>query len=204
MKIKPTTGYKALLLIALAGCLWAFQVYASNITPHQVVENATAALVEAANEYVKDEKKQAYDVKVLAALEPIVAFDYIARGVMGKKYYKLATQEQRTLFTNIFKDELVTTYGNAISTYANSKIVVLPAKTPVGDSRKVTVVQEITHEGSTNQLSYTMGKNKQGVWKLLNVVLNGVNLGKSFNSQFKQLANKHNGNLDKVIELWDA
>lgn len=204
MKMKLNMGVKALFCVVLASCLWVYQVNANNVAPHQIVEDATSALVKAANQYELDAKKGEFNKQVMAALDPIVAFDYIARGVMGKKHYKLATPDQRQAFTNIFKTELVTTYGNGIATYAKSKIVVIPPKNPIGESRKTTVVQEVTHEGSTHKLSYTMGKNKKGVWKLLNVVLNGVNLGRSFNSQFKQLAEKHEDDLDKVIELWDA
>ena len=47
-----------------------------------------------------------------------------------------------------------------------------------------------------------MAKNKSGEWKLINVVLNGVNLGKSFRDQFAQAMKQNDNNIDKVIATW--
>ncbi len=195
---------RAFLLLGLMCLMSVAGVNAEESTPEQVVENATQALVAAAKAYAEDDNKQAFDDSVMAALDPVVAFEYIARGVMGKLYFKVATSEQREAFAETFKGVLVGTYAKGIATYANSTIVVLPSGSPLGDSRKETVVQEVSHDGATHQLSYSMGKNKEGKWKLLNVTLNGVNLGRSFGSQFSQLADKHAGDIDKVIENWNS
>jgi phospholipid transport system substrate-binding protein len=45
---------------------------------------------------------------------------------------------------------------------------------------------------------------KTDQWKLTNVVLNGVNLGTSFQSQFKAAYKKHGNDLDKLIANWLA
>ena len=44
--------------------------------------------------------------------------------------------------------------------------------------------------------------NKQGQWKLINIVINGVNLGLTFRNQFYSLMEKEENNLDVVIERW--
>ena len=44
--------------------------------------------------------------------------------------------------------------------------------------------------------------NKQGQWKLINIVINGVNLGLTFRNQFYSLMEKEGNNLDVVIERW--
>ena len=44
--------------------------------------------------------------------------------------------------------------------------------------------------------------NKQGQWKLINIVINGVNLGLTFRNQFYALMKKEGNNLDAVIERW--
>ena len=41
-----------------------------------------------------------------------------------------------------------------------------------------------------------------GDWKLINVVMDGINLGKTFRSQFEQAVQKNNGDIDMVIEKW--
>jgi phospholipid transport system substrate-binding protein len=57
-------------------------------------------------------------------------------------------------------------------------------------------------EGTSHKLDYTMVQGKSGEWKLINVVLNGVNLGQSFSGQFKAGLKKHGGDIDQVIANW--
>ena len=50
-----------------------------------------------------------------------------------------------------------------------------------------------------------MGRRKTDPnWKLINVVLDGVNLGKTFRSQFAQAVKEHEGNLDAAIAGWPS
>ncbi|WP_339899751.1 ABC transporter substrate-binding protein [uncultured Gilvimarinus sp.] len=194
---------KSLQIAAVLFMFVALGARAEGADPYQVVDKVTDQLVSAAQEHNKGGDQASFDAQVMAALEPVVAFDYIARVVMGN-YYGKATDEQKRAFADKFQSGLVTTYAKGIATYADSNIQLLPAPEPVGDSRRVTVEQQVSHEGSTHKLSYTMGKNRDDQWKLINVVLNGVNLGRSFSSQFEQLANKYNGDIDQVISHWNS
>lgn len=191
------------LAVWLMGVAVVFSAAAHAADPYQVVEKVTNELVSAAQEKNSGGDTATYDQKVLSALEPVVAFDYIARVVMGD-YYDKASQEQRKVFAEKFKTGLVASYAKGIATYADSDIAVLKPSSPVGDKSRVTVEQEVKHQGAVHKLSYTMGKNGKGQWKLVNVVLNGANLGNSFVSQFEQLANKYGGDVGKVIAHWDA
>jgi phospholipid transport system substrate-binding protein len=79
----------------------------------------------------------------------------------------------------------------------------IPVTVPA-DSRRVSVDQEVSDKGNTHKLSYTLKLNDAGEWKLINVVLNGVNLGDSFTSQFDQAMIKNDKDIDKVIATWLA
>ena len=94
------------------------------------------------------------------------------------------------------------TYGRGLLAYSNEKIVVLPPESDVAGEKKVTVTQEIHGTDKVYPVDYTVRRNKQGEWKILNVVIGGVNLGKTFRNQFTQAAKKHGGDVDKVIEHW--
>ena len=50
---------------------------------------------------------------------------------------------------------------------------------------------------------YDMYLNDLGEWKLINIIINGVNLGLTFRNQFYSLMKKEN-DLDKVIGKWIA
>jgi phospholipid transport system substrate-binding protein len=45
---------------------------------------------------------------------------------------------------------------------------------------------------------------KEGKWKIINIVVNGINLGKTFRSQFYSLMEKNEENIDLVIDQWIA
>ena len=47
-----------------------------------------------------------------------------------------------------------------------------------------------------------MGQNKSGDWRLLNVIIESVNLGEVYRDQFLASAREHDGDLDAVIDNW--
>lgn len=143
-----------------------------------------------------------YYKQVEKVLDPVVNFPFIAGSVMGKATYKQATPAQRQEFLKVFKDGMVKSLAKGILGYADSKVTIAGVDTVKAD--RVVVKQEVSAEGATHKLDYTMVKGKSGEWKLINVVLNGVNLGQSFSSQFKAGLKKHNGNVDQVIANWLA
>src|SRR5690606_40394183 len=58
-----------------------FSAQARSETPHDIVSKVTDTLVSAAQSHGKNPDQEAFDATVLEALEPVVAFDYIARVV---------------------------------------------------------------------------------------------------------------------------
>ncbi len=143
-----------------------------------------------------------YYKQVEKVLDPVVNFPLIAGSVMGKATYQKATPAQRKQFLKVFKEGMVKSLAKGVLGYADSKVTIAGVDTVKAD--RVVVKQEVSAEGATHKLDYTMVKGKSGEWKLINVVLNGVNLGQSFSSQFKASLKKHNGNVDQVIANWLA
>ena len=52
--------------------------------------------------------------KIKEIFEPMIDFRRVSASVMGKKYYLLATKEQRVEFIEIFKDSLLDTYAETL------------------------------------------------------------------------------------------
>ena len=48
---------------------------------------------------------------------------------------------------------------------------------------------------------YTMGQKSSGEWVMLNIRVNGVNLGQTYNQQFDRMMTEY-GSIDEVIERW--
>ncbi|WP_086929960.1 MlaC/ttg2D family ABC transporter substrate-binding protein [Agarilytica rhodophyticola] len=173
-------------------------------TPHQVVDNVTIELMQVVSggkKALKDNPEK-YFADVRRIMESAVDFKYIARNVMGAKYWKSASKEQREKFIEVFTSGLVETYAKGMANFADFEISLeAPNKANEG-KKKVEVVQKFKGPNGVNRVSYTMGQHKSGAWKLINVVLDGVNLGKTLRSQFSQSVAETGGDLDAAISSW--
>ena len=49
---------------------------------------------------------------------------------------------------------------------------------------------------------FTLYKNKQGELKIINIIIDGINLGLTFRNQFQDNLKNENYDLDKAIETW--
>ena len=49
---------------------------------------------------------------------------------------------------------------------------------------------------------FTVYRNKGGELKIINIIIDGINLGLTFRNQFQGVLQKEGNNLDKAIESW--
>ncbi|MFI7865298.1 phospholipid-binding protein MlaC [Ectopseudomonas khazarica] len=170
---------------------------------HEVVQQTTDTLL-ADLKANKDEYRRdpaAFYQSLNDILGPVVDVDGISRGVMTVRYSRQASPEQMSRFQENFKRSLMQFYGNALLEYDNQDIRVLPA-TGKQDAERTSIGMEIRDgNGVVYPLSYTM-VSMDGVWKLRNVVINGINVGKLFRDQFAQSMQNNRNDLDKVIDTW--
>jgi phospholipid transport system substrate-binding protein len=86
--------------------------------------------------------------------------------------------------------------------YSNEKIVILNRQN-LSDTGRLIVKQEIQDGNSSYPLQYMMvRKRSDKTWTIVNVSLNGIDLTKTFASQFRNSITRHSGNLSKVIDSW--
>lgn len=170
--------------------------------PHRLIDETTVKVIAVLKSGVDPvNKPEEFIQKLSVVLDPVVAFDFIAKGVMGQ-YAKQVSPEQRKQFSKSFKQGLVSTYGRGVSSFNDVDIVVLPPTKPLGNQRSTTVVQEVRTSGGVNKVAYSMAKTRDNQWKMTNVVLNGINLGQTFRSQFAATVSKNNGDVAKTINEW--
>ena len=195
-------------------------VNTTEISAHQVVEVTTERvmkIITEAQEYY-DQDPQRFYREIETVLGEVVDFDSFARGVMGKyaskrSYMALKTDEEKkqfrarmVRFSQIFRDGLVQTYAKGLLAFNGNKIEVLPANGNENNSSgSVTVVQHI-YGGAEKpyEVHYKLRKNRSGEWKLRNVTIEAVNLGKVYQSQFYSAAKQYQGDIDKVIDNWSV
>ena len=171
--------------------------------PYGKIEHITADLLQIIGDHQQGypDNQGDYFNELTVLLNSTVDFKFISRSVMGR-FAKQATPEQRNLFIEKFRRGLVETYGRGLINYGNQKIHLLDRKSLQDGQRRLTVKQEIRSEGDIFPLHYSMARKKTGEWMVINVVINGINLGKTFRSQFAQAAQKSGGDLDTVIAEW--
>ena len=192
-------------LLSMLAVVFSLQAQAAE-EPKQVVEKVAKELFALADK--KSQGKltdEEYFTQTEAILDKVVAFRFIASNVMGQQIYKQSTPEQQEKFLKVFRSGLVKSYAKGIINYSKSEIKIVDVKTDPKKPGRATVLQEVKDKDATHQLSYSMVLDKtKDEWKLINVVLNGVNLGTSFQGQFKAAYKKNGNDLDKVIASWLA
>ena len=142
-----------------------------------------------------------YENKIKEIFEPMIDFRRVAASVMGKKYYLLATKEERAEFVLIFRDSLLDTYAETLAQWGDSTITTEFPKNKKELSKNAEVKQTLDTGTSKYPISYKLRKSKDG-WKIVNIIINGVNLGLTFRNQFQALAVSHNENISDTLRNW--
>ena len=146
--------------------------------------------------------RETYEQKIKDIFEPMIDFRRVAASVMSKKYYILATKEQRAQFVEIFKDSLLDTYAETLAQWGDSTISTqFQDDFSYKELKTVEVKQTLDTGSSKYPISYKLRKDKEG-WKIINIIINGVNLGLTFRNQFQALAISNNEKIESTIDNW--
>ncbi|HSX71048.1 MAG TPA: ABC transporter substrate-binding protein, partial [Pseudomonas sp.] len=171
---------------------------------HDVVKKTTDELLAdlEANRAAYKQNPEAFYDTLERILGPVVDSEGISRSIMTVKYSRKASDAQIKRFEENFKRGLMQFYGNALLEYDNQDIRVLPAKAE-GDDRASVGMEVKDSKGTLYPVSYTMVR-IDGQWKLRNVIINGINVGKLFRDQFADTMQRNGDDLDKTIDGWGA
>ena len=177
------------------------QVFAESSSEYVEKIHEDIVLVLRAKQGIYEENPEEFIKAISLALQPLVDFKRISRNVMGK-YYKDANKQQIEKFNRVFKASLLETYSKTLAEFKDEEILVSSnvKKSPKGNREKVSL--QIVTSTKIYPAVYDMYLNKQGQWKLINIVINGVNLGLTFRNQFYSLMEKEGNNVDLVIKKW--
>ncbi|MNJ20953.1 putative phospholipid-binding protein MlaC precursor [compost metagenome] len=171
-------------------------------SPKEVIQGTTTQLLadlKANKEQYKANPSAFYDA-LNANLGPVVDADGISKSIMTVKYSRKATPEQMQRFQENFKRSLMQFYGNALLEYNNQGITVGSEKKD-GDERASVDMSVKGNNGAVYPVQYTLTK-LNGEWKVRNVIVNGINIGKLFRDQFADAMQRNGNNLDKTIDGW--
>jgi phospholipid transport system substrate-binding protein len=189
-------------LLVLLASLPMLAMAAPGQSAHDVIQGTTDKLLAdlQANKQTYQTNREAFYQALNGILGPVVDADGISRSIMTVKYSRKATPEQMQRFQENFKRSLMQFYGNALLEYNNQGIKVDPAKDESGE--RTSVGMKVTgNNGAMYPVSYTLEK-IGGEWKVRNVIVNGINIGKLFRDQFADAMSRNGNDLDKTIDGW--
>ncbi|MDD9960284.1 MAG: ABC transporter substrate-binding protein [Gammaproteobacteria bacterium] len=164
------------------------------------VETLLETVVSSKNFFLSDRER--YFSEVENVLNTFVDFNAVAEVVMNR-YAADATDGQKQRFADILKSTLTRFYGASLVNYNGEELVFLPSNDTDSDPRADTVVgMELRGSDSNLRLQYQMFLNENDEWKLKNLSLAGINLGRQYFTQFSALMTQHENDIDLVLDNW--
>jgi phospholipid transport system substrate-binding protein len=199
----PLAAFR-LLLLGLCLALLSLPVMAApERSPEQVIRDSIDRMmgqIEGREDYYANNLNELKGL-VDDSLEEIADFRYIGASVMGR-YFQNATPEQRSRFARAFRQTLIDTYTKGLVTFDYRELRVLDSQRPPRHEDQASVAMEVVAvDGTVYPVSYTL-RQTNGQWKVVNVIVNGINLGLTFRNQFDQAMRDHNRDYDAVIANW--
>tara|TARA_Y100000591_G_C21840263_1_gene705141 strand:- start:1412 stop:2020 length:609 start_codon:yes stop_codon:yes gene_type:complete len=147
-----------------------------------------------------DEKPDEFKEKLKNIWEPMVDVGLVSRLILSKAY-KTATEEQILLFQTRTKKLLLDTYITALLEFEDYE---LETSRNIKENKNKTLEVEINFFSASDSFKakFTLYKNKEGELKIINIIIDGINLGLTFRNQFQDNLKNENYDLDKAIETW--
>lgn len=188
MSLKEEVTKKYLISMILVVCL-IFPVSVQAGAPLDTVKGHADKVLEVLRdpalkaEAAKKTKKE----KLRAISEKMFDFAELSRRTLGNNWKKLSPEQQKefiSLYTSLLEDA----YSNKVFVYSNEKIT-FTKEVPL--TEKTVEVQSMVHNKSADIPIYYRVILKDGVWRVYDIVVEGISLISNYRSQFKEiLANK--------------
>jgi phospholipid transport system substrate-binding protein len=208
LRLKITLGALGLLMLSGLGVMPTAQAAASAPAaaagtainaqdPTQLIQDVASAILKELEANRAAYVNNPNNVRALADKYLLPYFDtrYSAQLVLGK-YWRTASEDQRTRFIKAFQDSMLQNYGNALVNFTANKLKVQPGHVDPG-ADQASVSTTITRDnGTTVPVIYVLHKTPDG-WKAWDVKIEGISYVKSFRDDFAaQIEQK---GLDAVI-----
>ena len=196
-------GLVALLLTSTV--MAAPQIQPPEIEVEKITRNLLDLFDKNKDEYRKHREDFVKEVDRLLA--PAVAFDQIARYVMGK--YTRRSPDEVDKFEAAFKDSLLRFYSNALLALDDTSLTIESVdKTPerqlkqyiAGDISRIPVKMSVRTSTRSVDIFYSM-VHTDGRWKLRNITVDGINIAKQFQTQFADAVDRY-GKVETVVANW--
>ena len=190
----------ALTFLGMLPVLSYSQQYTAVETAETGVMNLLRTVKESRGLFLSD--RDSYFGAIEEVLSSIVDFNAVALVVMNS-YAESASDAQKDRFADILRATLTRFYGASLVSYEGQELAFLPSNDADADPRADTIVRMELRGGDTNlELQYQMFLNENNEWKLKNLSLVGINLGRQYFTQFSALMSQNDDDIDAVLDNW--
>lgn len=180
-----STSSKTASRVALAAAL-ALTVVAPAVRaadgPTAVVERTTSSVIAILTNAAlsTEEKRTRVEDVVLSSVD----FETLSKLVIARNWSKF-TEAQRAEFMTLFRNHLSMTYGRNVESYKNEKVTITGSREENGGD--TTVKTKILRGGPGDILVDYRMRQRDGTWKIIDVIIEGVSLVSNFRSQFQDV-----------------
>jgi len=151
------------------------------------------------SEYKKNPEQ--FKNKLKNIWEPMVDVGLVSRLILSKAYSS-ASEEQVLRFQERTKKLLLDTY---VTTLLEFKDYDISTNQEIKVNKNKTFEVDVRFSSNSSysfSTKFTVYKNKAGQYKIVNIIIDGINLGLTFRNQFQGVLKKSNFNLDEAIKSW--
>lgn len=191
MKITATISLLCSLLLSA-------NVSADTRTPEQIIEQTSSEVLAIVNQQADRIRTEAGYVNTVIdeLILPVIDLQAMGKLILGK-HWKTATSEQQQHFIDEFKSMLVRTYAKSIADYGHAKVIIM--RDVKQKSTKFHMVHTELDLGSGAPMKVTyVFRQKDAVWRIFDLAVDGLSLVKNFRSSFDQEINETS--LEALIE----
>ncbi len=181
------------VLVLLPALLLAGSVEAQ--TPADIVNGLASQVIAVLQDAQLDSAKKRQRIEDIAY--GAIDFPTLSKLVLARNWSKFSP-DQRATFEKEFREHLSVTYGRNIDNYRNEKVQILGERQ---ESRgDVTVQSKILRGGGIEDVlvDYRL-RQRDGQWRIIDVIVEGVSLVSNFRSQFQDIV--ANGGPDRLLTL---
>ena len=178
-----------------------------------VPARASAELESGARSFVESLAKQAVDsladhkvsrpdriVRFRRLFNDSFAVEVIGRWILGR-HWRTATDAEQAEYLRLFEDLMVVSYVDRFAEYAGEALKVHRAVTE--NESTVTIFSEIVRPngGPPVRVDWRVGRNKDAVYKIVDVVVEGASMSNTMRSDFTSVINQKSGQVSGLIEV---
>jgi phospholipid transport system substrate-binding protein len=161
--------------------------------PQVIVRQVTDRVIEILQQ--KDLPNNEKRAKIELIVMEYVDFETLSKLVIARNWSKFSPEQQQEFMTQ-FQEHLARTYGRRLDDYRNEKVVITGEHEEARGDRTVNTK---VPRGETDILVDYRLRQKDGSWKMIDIVIEGVSLVANFRSQFQGIVSS--GGPEKLIQL---